>query len=165
MGVRRSRRPRDAGVAEPVVPRAAPLRALVDSGPFIALFDARDRWHDPVRTWLREHPAIRLVGTWAVLTEVTALLARRVRNEAALDFLRWIDRGAVSLDTPEAGSLREVLRASERFADLPFDLAAASIAEAAERLGIDQVLSIDRDFAVYRDRRGKRLVDLLRDGG
>lgn len=101
--------------------------------------------------------------TWSVLTEVTALLARRVRNEAALDFLRWVDRGGVTLDTPEAGSLREALRTSERFADPPFDPAAASIAEAAGRLRIDHVLSIDRDVVVYRDRAGKRLNNPLLD--
>lgn len=141
---------------------AMPVRALVDSGPLIALFDARDRWHDPVRSWLREHPRTTLVVTWPVLTEVCALLARRVRNAAALDFLRWVERGGLLVDVPDGNSLREVLRASERYADLPLDLADATVAEAAARLRIDHVLSIDSDFTVYRDKAGRVLTNPLR---
>ena len=160
MAARRSRRSiRGAVTAAPEVG----ARVLVDSGPLIALFDARDGWHERVIRWLREHPRTGLVTTWSVLTEVTALLARRVRNEAALDFLRWVDRGGVSLDTPTASSLHEALRTSERFGDLPFDLADASIAEAAWRLRIDHVLSIERDFTVYRDKAGRQLSNPLLD--
>jgi len=72
-----------------------------------------------------------------------------------------VQRGALLLDAPVEGSLTEVLRISERFADLPFDLADASIAEAAARLRLRHVLSIDSDFAVYRDRSGRQLINLL----
>ncbi|HTT09280.1 MAG TPA: PIN domain-containing protein [Burkholderiaceae bacterium] len=144
--------------------RPTPARAVVDSGPLIALFNASDRWHAPVVTWLREHQNVRLVTTWAVLTEVCALLARRLHNEAALDFLRWTQRGALEVDRAEVNTLANVLAISERFAALPFDLADASVAEAAARLRIGAVVSIDADFDVYRDLRGKPLVNLLRPG-
>jgi uncharacterized protein len=135
---------------------------LLDSGPLLALFNASDRWHPVVLDWLRDNPGARLISTWPVATEVCALLARRISNEAALDFLRWVERGGLRLDRAEDHSLTEVLRVSERFADLPFDLADASIAEAASRLKIRQLLSIDADFDVYRDRVGRPLENLLR---
>lgn len=135
---------------------------LVDSGPLIALFNGADRWHAPVLGWLQGNPAATLVSTWCVATEVCALLARRLNNDAALDFLRWVQRGALTLDRPVDGSLTDVLRISERFADLPFDLADASIAETAARLKLRHVLSIDADFEVYRDRAGRALINLLR---
>jgi len=134
---------------------------LVDSGPLIALFNGADRWHAPVVAWLQANPAATLVSTWCVATEVCALLARRLHNEAALDFLRWAQRGGLTLDRAADGSLTEVLRISERFASLPFDLADASIAEAAARLKLKHLLSIDADFDVYRDRAGRPLVNLL----
>ena len=135
---------------------------LVDSGPLIALFNGGDRWHAPVRGWLQANPAATLISTWCVATEVCALLARRVHNDAALDFLRWVQRGALTLDRAVEGSLTEVLRISERFAGLPFELADASIAEAAARLKLRHVLSLDADFDVYRDRSGRPLINLLR---
>ena len=51
---------------------------------------------------------------------------------------------------------------AQRFTSPPLDLADASIAEAAARLGIHRIISIDADFDVYRDARGKALVNLLR---
>jgi hypothetical protein len=92
---------------------------LVDSGPLIALFNADDRWHAPVRGWLQANPAAPLLSTWCVATEVCALLARRIHNDAALDFLRWCQRGGLALDRAVDGSLTEVLRISERFAPPP----------------------------------------------
>ena len=135
---------------------------LIDSGPLIALFNGADRWHAPVRGWLQANPGVTLLSTWCVATEVCALLARRVHNDAALDFLRWVQRGALGLDHAVEGSLTKVLRISERFASLPFDLADASIAEAAARLKQRHVLSLDADFDVYRDRSGRPLVNLLK---
>jgi len=135
---------------------------LVDSGPLLALFNAADDWHAPVAAWLRSHPGAALVSTWPVLTEVCALLARRVHNQAALDFLLWVERGGVRVDVPGETSLMQMRRIAQRFADLPLDLADASIAEAAERLGLRRVLSIDADFDVYRDARGRPLTSLLR---
>ncbi len=140
-------------------PHAGPV--LVDSGPLIALFNGADRWHAPVLAWLQANPAATLISTWCVATEVCALLAQRLHNDCALDFLRWVQRGGLVLERAAEGSLTEVLRISERFADLPFDLADASIAEAAARLKIRHLVSIDADFEVYRDRAGKPLINLL----
>jgi predicted nucleic acid-binding protein len=128
----------------------------------LALFNRGDKWHAPTLALLQEQPQLRLRSTWPVLTEVCALLARRIHNEAALDFLQWVQRGAVQLDSPADWSLTSVLAICQRFATLPLDLADASIAEAAERLGIRHVVSIDQDFDVYRDAKGQALVNLLR---
>ena len=142
-----------------VVPQG---QVLVDSGPLLALFNGADHWHARVVAWLQAHPALALVSTWPVLTEVCALLARRVHNQAALDFLLWVERGALQVDAPQDGSLAQMRRIAQRFASLPLDLADASFAEAAERLGIRRIVSIDADFDVYRDTRGKPLTNLLR---
>ena len=85
-----------------------------------------------------------------------------MHNQAALDFLLWVERGGVRVDTPADIFLSQMRRISQRFASLPLDLADASIAEAAERLGIRRIVSIDADFDVYRDARGKPLANLLR---
>lgn len=134
---------------------------LVDSGPLIALFNGADRWHAPVLGWLKANASVTLISTWCVATEVCALLARRIHNDCALDFLRWVQRGGLTLERAAEGSLIDVLRISERFASLPFDLADASIAEAAARLKIRHLISIDADFDIYRDRAGRPLVNLL----
>lgn len=139
-------------------------KVLVDSGPLLALFNASDKWHARVLTWMRQNEAAQLLTTWPVLTEVCALLSRRIGNPAALDFLRWVLRGGVAVDEPAPHSLAQLLAISERFSDLPLDLADASIAEAAARLRTRQVLTIDTDFDIYRDAAGKPLRNVLRQG-
>jgi predicted nucleic acid-binding protein len=136
--------------------------ALIDSGPLLALFNRSDKWHASTMAWLQAHPQVHLHSTWPVLTEVCALLARRIHNDAALDFLQWVQRGAVQVDAPADWSLTRVLAICQRFASLPLDLADASIAEAAERLAIRHVVSIDQDFDIYRDAKGQPLLNLLR---
>jgi uncharacterized protein len=151
-------------VAEPPMRwRSAPRvgTVLVDSGPLLALFNRSDSWHARVMMWLSLNPQAKLISTWPVMTEVCALLARRIHNEAALDFLRWAQRGGLACDAPVQASLATVLQISVRFASLPFDLADASIAEAASRLNIQYILSVDSDFDVYRDPAGQALVNLL----
>lgn len=144
--------------------RGPVARVVVDSGPLIALFNAGDAWHATVLNWLAENPQARLITTWPVLTEVCALLARRIANDAALDFLRWAQRGAIEIDRPMETTLDDVVEISVRFQDMPFDLADASVAEAAARLGLTQVLTIDSDFDVYRNKSGKPLTNALRAG-
>ena len=150
-------------VREPRVLAYGPLGALVlvDSGPLLALFNRTDRWHTRVTEWLQTNPRIKLITTWCVLTEVCAMLSRRVHNEAALDVLRWALRGGITVDGAPQDALVSMLAISERFADLPFDLADASIAEAAERLRLRRILSIDSDFDVYRDHGGRPLQNVL----
>jgi predicted nucleic acid-binding protein len=82
-----------------------PRDALIDSGPLIALFNRADRWHPAALAWLESNQHVRLHSTWPVMTEVCALLARRVHNLAALDFLDWAQRGALRLDHPPDGAL------------------------------------------------------------
>lgn len=139
-------------------------KVLADSGPLLALFNGGDTWHAKVLAWMQNNQSAHLVTTWPVLTEVCALLSRRLGNPAALDFLRWVERGGVALDEPRSHSLTDMLAIAERFADSPLDLADASIAEAAARLRIRRVLTIDADFDIYRDKAGRPLSNVLRAG-
>jgi predicted nucleic acid-binding protein len=142
--------------------RSPAARVVVDSGPLIALFNANDTWHETVVSWLAENPQVRLTTTWPVVTEVCALLARRIANDAALDFLRWAQRGAIDIDQAMETTLDDIVEISVRFQDMPFDLADASVAEAAARLGLSRVLTIASDFDVYRNKAGKALTNALR---
>ena len=133
-----------------------------DSGPLLALFNQRDAWHKRVYAWIKANPGARLYTTWPVITEVCALLASRVSDAAAHDFLTWISRGGVTLDRPAAVSFHDTFAIIQRYADVPFDFADASIAELAARLRLTDVLTIDSDFDIYRDARGKALRNALR---
>ncbi len=95
------------------------------------------------------------------LTAVTTLLQthRGLTSRAqASDAAAVTERDALRVQ------LRNAVAAVDATAKdgLPFDLADGSIAEAAARLKLRHVLSIDAGFDVYRDRNGKPLINLLR---
>ena len=127
---------------------------LVDTGPLVALFDPKDDQHERCVAFLKdvEEP---LETTVPVLTE-----AFHVLGPASLgsDRLRdFIARGGVSLWYLDDASLTRAFELMEQYADLPMDLADASLVVAAESLHTQKVFSIDRrDFETYRVRRGHR---------
>lgn len=134
---------------------------VVDSGPLIALFDRDDAYHRRVVTFVEAHPRLRLITTWAVLNETAALLGSRVGKQAELDFLIWVERGGVVLMPQDAAALVQIRMLVEKYRDLPFDFADASVAVLAEQSGVTQVLTLDRDFEIYKDARGKRLKNVM----
>lgn len=89
------------------------------------------------------------------------MLGSRVGKQAELDFLVWVERGGLTIASQEVGAIQGIRLLVEKYRDLPFDFADASVAVLAAEMGIEQVLTLDRDFDIYRDARGKRLKNLL----
>jgi len=129
---------------------------LVDSGPLIALFDRDDAHHRRVASFLRSR-RLALVTTWPVLTEVSALLPRA----AALDFLEYVCRGGVTVEDLGSDELRVMLSLGRKYADVPMDFADASLVALAMRSGLDAILSLDRDFEIYRLAHKRTFRNLL----
>jgi predicted nucleic acid-binding protein len=134
---------------------------VVDSGPLIALFDRDDAYHKRVVAFIASHPRLRLITTWAVLNETSALLGSRVGKAAELDFLIWVERGGATLVPQDLAALAQIRALVEKYRDLPFDFADASVAVLAAQTGVSQILTLDRDFEIYKDARGKRLKNVL----
>jgi hypothetical protein len=130
---------------------------VADTGPLVALFYRRDRNHVRVREFLRDHPCL-LVTTWAVATEVWHLLPR----PAGLEFMRWVTAGGVAVLEMGSDDGSSMFALLEKYRDRPMDLADASLVVLADRLGISDILTIDRsDFDVYRLSGNRRFVQVL----
>jgi predicted nucleic acid-binding protein len=131
---------------------------LIDAGPLIALFDRNDRFHAAVAGFLEGYKG-RLITTWPVITETTHMLDFNVRVQ--LDFLRWIKRGAIHLFSLDRAHIGRFIALMETYADVPMDLADASLMVAAEQSAVNDILTIDSDFTVYRTAGGGFLSNLL----
>lgn len=127
---------------------------LVDTGPWVALFDPKDEHHSRCKETLS---GIResLSTTVPVLTEAFHILEpQSVGSNRLRDFIA--KRGA-SVWYFDRGSLVRAFELMETYADRPMDLADASLIVAAEELKTCKVFTIDRaDFHTYRVRRGHR---------
>ncbi|MFT3816504.1 MAG: VapC toxin family PIN domain ribonuclease [Rubrivivax sp.] len=136
-------------------------RALIDTGPLVAWFDADDRHHAAVAAFMAGF-AGELVSTWPVLTEVCHLLPARMVPA----FMRWTADGGLDLLNLPTAALVPLADRMDKYADLPMDMADASLVWAAETMGVMEILTLDRrDFGVYRTAQGRALKNLLEEGG
>ena len=127
---------------------------LVDTGPFVALFDPADGQHVRCRAALK---SLRdpLFTTIPVLTETFHMLSPESPGAVRLrDFIR---KGGISVWFMDQEAMERAFDLMNRYADHPMDLADASLVTAAESLGIRKVFTLDRgDFLTYRVLRGHR---------
>lgn len=133
-------------------------RAIIDSGPLIALFDRDDKFHKSACDFLRNYVGT-LHSTVAVLTEVTHLLDFSV--QAQLDFLTWVQDGGLQIHDIGTEDLSRICDLTEKYSDLPMDFADATLMRIAERERIAKVISIDRDFYIYRKNDRQALDNLF----
>ena len=134
---------------------------IADTGFWLALANAKDRHHARA---LAAASALRepLVTTWPVMTETCHLLLARLGVAAELAFVRSAREGAFRLFDLQATHLPRVEALMARYADLPMDLADASLVVLAEELGSGRILSTDeRDFATYRWKNHKPFKNVL----
>jgi uncharacterized protein len=130
---------------------------IVDAGPLIALFKARDRHHQAAKAALEANPAV-LVTTWPVITETCHFL----RQEGKRALLRFIRRGAMRLEPLSVADFPRFDELLARYKQM--DFADASLVLLAEKTGILEILTVDRrDFEAYRTRTGGGFRLLLAD--
>ena len=103
-----------------------------------------------------------LVTTWPVLTETCHLLLGRLGVQAELTFLRGLRNGSCTIFALGETHLPRIEDLMEQYADLPMDLADASLVVLAEELGDGRILSTEqRDFRAYRWKHRKPFRNLL----
>ena len=127
---------------------------LVDTGPLVALFDPADAWHKRCIEQLRKISE-PLCTTTPVLTEAFHLLTPA--SVGARRLMDFVTEGGLAMWYFDDAGLGRAFELVVRYANVPMDLADASLVVAAERLSARKILTIDRsDFGVYRIQRGYR---------
>ena len=127
---------------------------VIDTGPFVALFDPADHLHERCRAVL-ERLRAPLLTTVPVLTEAFHLLRPASQGSKRLqDFVRNGGCGVFYLDAP---SLERAFALMRQYCDRPMDLADASVVVAAEVSDTRRVFTLDsNDFETYRIMKGHR---------
>ncbi len=128
-------------------------RVLIDTGPLVAILNARDTAH-PICAGLMPQFRLPLLTTWAVIAEAAWLLRNVPHGVPQL--LGLIDAGIVAC--PELGfdAARWMSDVIAKYADLHPQLADVSLLYLAEREDITDVFTLDRrDFTVYHTSNGQ----------
>ncbi|MDX2012697.1 MAG: PIN domain-containing protein [Myxococcaceae bacterium] len=134
---------------------------IADTGFFVALANRADRDNEAAVKALgklREG----LVTTWPVVTETTHLLGTRPGTPALLAWVASARSGAFDIFELNAGHWPRLEGFMKHYADLPMDLADASLVLLAEEQNDGRILSTDRrDFRTYRWKKRKPFKNLL----
>ena len=129
---------------------------LTDTGPLVGITDRNDKHHALCQSILQKlrEP---LETTWPCFTEAMYLLgeADGARGQAALWRLRTAGRLLLLDITPAEADRMDTLMA--QYANVPMDLADASLVAVAERRRITRLFAIDTDFLIYRLADGSAL--------
>jgi len=130
---------------------------MADTGPLVAFLNRRDEFHAWAVGQLAE-AAPPLLTCEAVLAEVCYLLRRTPGGGSAA--LAMIDRGALRVGFRAAEHTAPLGRLMAKYARVPMSLADACLVRMSETIENATVMTLDRDFLVYR-RNGRQSIPLL----
>jgi len=123
---------------------------LVDTGPLVAAANRTDTHHDESVRALVSVPPPRLVPG-LVIAEVAYLLARDAGAAVEAAFLRSFTGGFLALVDPTVEDLARTADLVEQYSDPPLGTTDACLVAIAERLGITELVTLDRrHFSVVR---------------
>ncbi len=127
---------------------------VVDTGPLVALLNVHDEHHRWAVEVARTLPAPWLTVE-TVVSEAGYLLRRT--HEGALALLRMVADGALRLPfrlEDHAGDVERLLR---RYQNVPMSLADACLVRLTELSRRSVLVTLDRDFLVYRRHRSQQI--------
>lgn len=134
---------------------------IADTGFWLALADEKDKYHPAANQAFQTHDE-DLITTWPVMTETCYLLLTRKGVQAQIKFIENYQQNLFQVfDLPKNRSAR-LAELMGQYADLPMDLADASLVVLAEHLGDGRIFSVDqRDFNTYRWKNTRPFENLL----
>jgi hypothetical protein len=134
---------------------------IADTGYFVAMADRGDQFHAAAKAasaGLRES----LITTWPVATETSHILLKRLGTAPLVRFLEAYAAKLFRIFDLNAGHVPRMQTLMRDYADLPMDLADASLVILAEHLNDGRILSTDlRDFRTYRWKNRRPFENLL----
>lgn len=134
---------------------------IADTGFFYALADRSDRHHHRAVEVL-DGITEALISTWPVLTESCHLMSARLSPAVSVQFLRNVASGFCAVHAIDPAQIARIGDLMQQYANLPMDLADASLVLLAEHLGHGRILSSDRrDFGAYRFKNQQPFCNLL----
>lgn len=131
---------------------------LLDTGVIVALLDRGDQYHQVCSDYVRKLSA-PLLTCEAVIAESCYLL-RHVPG-ATDAILANVEAGIFQIPVPLFQAAARIRQLFRKYRNREVDLADACLIQIAEQMGIGDILTIDRDFEVYRWNTNKRFRVLI----
>ena len=132
--------------------------SIIDAGSLIALFNKDDRFHNKIIDFLRDYEGY-LYTTWPVVTEVMHML--KSNHQCQINFLKFIERGGLEVLNISNKSISRIINLFEQYQDVPVDLADATLIVLSEQQNINNIITIDSDFYIYRNKDNEYIRNIF----
>lgn len=123
--------------------------SIIDAGPLIALFNKDDKYHKKTKYFLKDFKG-RLYTSWAVVTEVMHML--NSNHICQINFLKFIERDGLKVVNFSKDDIARIIDLFKKYNDVPVDLADATLIILSEKENISNIITIDSDFYIYRNK-------------
>ncbi len=131
---------------------------VVDAGPLVAAAASGDRNHERCVALL-SRASRPLIVPALVVTEVAYFLGDRIGHAAEQAFAGSLRDGEVLVEPVEPFDWARIAELLEQYGDLPLGIVDASVVAACERLGAENLATLDRrHFSVVRPRHCDALI-------
>lgn len=130
---------------------------IIDTGPLVALTNARDQYH----SWARQQSArltIPYLTCEAVWSETWFLLRALPRAQEKL--LLFLSEGLVQINFNSSVEVSNLMPLLQRYANVPMSVADACLVRMSELINDCAVFTTDSDFNIYRRHRNQ-LIPLI----
>ena len=130
---------------------------ILDTGPVVALLNARDKDHAwAVAQWSEIEPP--MLTCESVISEACFLL--RQTRTGGMPVLEMLARRAIGIPFRLEENARSVRTLMRKYVDVPMSAADACLVCMAELVANSSVLTLDRDFKVYR-KHGRQVIPVV----
>lgn len=129
-------------------------QVIIDTGPLVALLNAKDAYHAWVEERLKESSGAP-VTCESVVSEAFFLLNRTGNGTAIL--AEMLDRRCLVIAFSLSAECKAVCTIMRKYSDVPCSLADACLVRMSEQLPDHRVLTLDSDFRYYRRLRNHPL--------
>lgn len=130
---------------------------LLDTGPLVAVCNARDIFHQWACEQLKQMEA-PLFTCEAVIAEACFLLGKK--QNAVLELMQT---GLIQTGFSLESELPAVLRLVKKYSDVPMSLADACLVRMSELHENSRVFTLDQDFLMYR-KSGRQVIPRIMPG-
>ena len=130
---------------------------ILDTGPLVAFLNGRDKYHEwALMQWAAIEPP--LLTCEAVLSEACFLLAGLDGGQTAV--VELLRRKVVHIPFSMIDHLDALSLLLKKYSDLPMSLADGCLVRMAELYSQSPVLTLDKDFMMYRKNK-TQIVPIL----
>jgi uncharacterized protein len=122
---------------------------LCDTGVLLCLVDKSQSQHS---VYIKAIAGLEkpLVTTWACLAEAMYLALKQGGWKMQKQISRFLLGNLLIIHELQSGDYIRLFELMEQYQDRPMDLADETLVVAAEKTGINQILTLDSDFLFYR---------------